>query len=314
MKKGLILSGLVILLSACWSFAQNDAHFSLFEYSQNVYNPGAAGANNAMCVTSIHRQQWVGFEEGRPMTTIFTFDMPIKDICGVGASVLQETIGSQNDVSFMINGAYRHEFSFGILGAGLSLGLLNRSIDGDWRTPESLEGNPVYSDSYIPHKDSKATFDMHLGATLYGKDFWAGLSVSHLTRPKINFNGVENPTYIARHYYIVGGYNLSLPNPSSDLLFSGMAVYASTFEFQVNVKYLYEKKFWGGLSYRFSDAIVPMIGVHLAAGISIGYSYDIPLGTNSYKYNTGSHEIMVRYCFNVSKNNNMGRYRSVRRL
>ena len=93
-----------------------------------------------------------------------------------------------------------------------------------------------------------------------------------------------------------------------------MAVYAKTFEFQINAKYLYEKKFWAGLSYRFSDAIVPMLGIHLSFGMSIGYSYDIPLGGNSYRYNTGSHEIMVRYCFNVSRNNNMGRYRSVRRL
>ena len=105
-----------------------------------------------------------------------------------------------------------------------------------------------------------------------------------------------------------------MPNPSSDLLFSAMAVYVKTFEFQINAKYLYEKKFWAGLSYRFSDAIVPMLGIHLSFGMSIGYSYDIPLGGNSYRYNTGSHEIMVRYCFNVSRNNNMGRYRSVRRL
>ncbi len=313
MRKGLILLGLFMMLSACWSFAQNDSHFSLFEYSQNLYNPGAAGANNAICITSMHRQQWVGYEEGRPQTTIFTFDMPIKDFMGLGAVVMQENIGFHNDVSFMINGAYRHEFSFGILGAGVSLGMLNRNIDGNWQTPESLEGDPVYRDQAIPHKDSKTTFDMHIGATLYGKDFWAGISASHLTKPYLKFSGTKS-TYLARHYYIAGGYNWTLPNPSSDLLFSAMAVYASTVEFQINVKYLYEKKFWAGLSYRYSDAIVPMLGIHLAMGLSIGYSYDIPLGKNSYKYNTGSHEIMVRYCFNVSRNNNMGRYRSVRRL
>ena len=312
MRKGLILLGLFMMLSACWSFAQNDSHFSLFEYSQNLYNPGAAGANNAICITSMHRQQWVGFDD-HPQTTIFTFDMPIKDFLGLGAAIMHETIGFHNDVSFMVNAAYRHEFSFGILGAGASFGILNRSIDGEWKTPSSLGGDPVYRDPTIPHKDSKVAFDMHLGATLYGKNYWAGISASHLTRPTLKFSGT-NSTYVARHYYIAGGYNWTLPNPSSDLLFSAMAVYASTFEFQINAKYLYEKKFWAGLSYRFSDAIVPMLGNHLAFGMSIGYSYDIPIGGNTYKYNTGSHEIMVRYCFNVSKNNNMGRYRSVRRL
>lgn len=312
MRKGLILLGLFMMLSACWSFAQNDSHFSLFEYSQNLYNPGAAGANNAICITSMHRQQWVGFDD-HPQTTIFTFDMPIKDFLGLGAAVMHETIGFHNDVSFMVNAAYRHEFSFGILGAGASFGILNRSIDGEWKTPNSLGGDPVYRDPTIPHKDSKVAFDMHLGATLYGKNYWAGISASHLTRPTLKFSGT-NSTYIARHYYIAGGYNWTLPNPSSDLLFSAMAVYASSFEFQINAKYLYEKKFWAGLSYRFSDAIVPMLGIHLAFGMSIGYSYDIPIGGNTYQYNKGSHEIMIRYCFNVSKNNNMGRYRSVRRL
>ena len=284
MRKGLILLGLFMMLSACWSFAQNDSHFSLFEYSQNLYNPGAAGANNAICITSMHRQQWVGFDD-HPQTTIFTFDMPIKDFLGLGAAVMHETIGFHNDVSFMVNAAYRHEFSFGILGAGASFGILNRSIDGEWKTPSSLGGDPVYRDPTIPHKDSKVAFDMHLGATLYGKNYWAGISASHLTRPTLKFSGT-NSTYVARHYYIAGGYNWTLPNPSSDLLFSAMAVYASTFEFQINAKYLYEKKFWAGLSYRFSDAIVPMLGIHLAFGMSIGYSYDIPIGGNTYKYNT----------------------------
>ncbi|PLX08601.1 MAG: hypothetical protein C0596_07015 [Marinilabiliales bacterium] len=74
---------LIIVLMAIfvkYSQAQIDSHYSLFEYAQNVYNPGAACANDALCVNSIHRQQWVGWDEGRPVTTVFTFDMPINSI------------------------------------------------------------------------------------------------------------------------------------------------------------------------------------------------------------------------------------------
>lgn len=313
MKRRIILWGLMMLIAG-FVMAQNDSHFSLFEYSQNTYNPGAAGSNNAICVTSMHRQQWVGFDEGHPQTTIFTFDMPIKNIIGIGATFLQDKIGYQNDISFMLNAAYRLETDFGIIGIGAGFGILNRSIDGDWKTPESLEGGTVYSDPLVPHKDSKATYDMNFGATINGENYWGGFSITHLTRPHINFDGVEKASYIPLHYYLAGGYNLSLPNPSCDMLFSGIAQYSSSFEFQVNAKFLYQKKFWGGLSYRFSEAIVPMIGVHLVCGLSIGYSYDVPIGKMKYAYQSGSHEILVRYCFNLAKNNNMGRYRSVRRL
>ena len=51
-----------------------------------------------MCVTSLHRQQWVGFkEEGRPVTTLFLFDMPIPslDMIGVGLNIQQDIIGFQ---------------------------------------------------------------------------------------------------------------------------------------------------------------------------------------------------------------------------
>ncbi len=313
MRRLLLLAIVFTGMFINYSLAQVDSHFSLFEYSQNMYNPGSAGSNNAMCVTSLHRQQWVGLEEGRPITTLFSFDMPLIDILGVGLNINQDILGFQQDLNISGNIAYRAELGPGMLGVGLGLGVINRSIDGDWRTWSSLTGGTVYEDPAIPHMESKTAFDMSFGATLVSQDYWVGFSVTHLLKPTINFE-VDLPSSIARHYYLTGGYNYSLPNPSFDLLASTMLQSdGSTMEFQINAKILYNKSFWGGVSYRYNDAIVPMLGVHLINGLSFGYSYDI-VTSKIGSYNHGSHELMVRYCFDIQKDNNPGRYRSVRRL
>lgn len=296
-----------------YSISQVDPHFSLFEYSQNVYNPGAAGSNNAMCVTSLHRQQWVGFKEGRPITSLFSFDMPLINILGVGLNIQQDIIGFQKDLDVNVNLAYRLELDPGMLGIGLGLGVINRSINGDWRTSGSLEGQPVYLDPNIPHMESKTTFDMNFGASFVGDKFWVGISSTHLLRPVIKYD-IDNPSYISRHYYLTGGYEYSLPNPSFDLIGTAMVQSdGSTIEAQINGKLVYNKSFWGGLSYRYSDAIVPMIGVHLINGLSFAYSYDVNLSKIGAR-TSGSHELMVRYCFNLSTDKTPGRHRGVRRL
>ncbi len=299
------------------TFAQSDAHFSLFEFNTLNYNPGYAGSNDAICVNSVHRQQWLGMEEGRPQTTVFSFDMPIEAISsGVGLSVFQESIGYQKDLSITGTYAYRLELDYGTLGIGVNFGLISRSINGDWVTPESLNGGQVYIDPVIPHMDSKMVFDLGIGAYYRYNNFYAGISSLHITEPVFKFNGTDatkNP-YVKRHFYFVGGYIYQLPNPMFEVKPAVLVQtdFASA-EFSVNGQLIYNKKFWGGLTYRYNDAIVPMLGIHLLNGISVGYSYDVDLSKLA-GYAGGSHEIVVRYCFNVSGGGGVGRYRSVRRL
>jgi type IX secretion system PorP/SprF family membrane protein len=75
----------------------------------------------------------------------------------------------------------------------------------------------------------------------------------------------------------------------------------------LNVNALINNMFWVGLSYRTEDAIAPMAGFQYAFNnedetmpqtIRIGYSYD--LTTSEIKtYSSGSHELMLTYCFNI---------------
>ena len=44
-----------------------------------------------------------------------------------------------------------------------------------------------------------------------------------------------------------------------------------------------------------------MAGININENIAFGYSYDYSLGNTTFKYNGGSHEIMLRYDFIFKK-------------
>ena len=138
------------------------------------------------------------------------------------------------------------------------------------------------------------------------------MSVTHINQPKIKYS--KGTPYISRNYYLTAGYNLQLPNPSLELLPS-VFVYSDgkVVQFSVSSLIRYNKKVWGGVSYRAGDALVGMIGLELYNGLRLGYAYDFTLSdmkTNS----SGSHEFMVNYCFDLSLGRSSMKYKSIRFL
>jgi hypothetical protein len=75
----------------------------------------------------------------------------------------------------------------------------------------------------------------------------------------------------------------------------------------------YNKKAWGGVSYRAGDAIVAIAGIELFNGIRIGYAYDFTISDMSTN-TSGSHEFMVNYCFDLNLGKSPMRYKSIRFL
>jgi hypothetical protein len=63
------------------------------------------------------------------------------------------------------------------------------------------------------------------------------------------------------------------------------------FTFDFNASATYDKTYWGGISYRFKDAITLMAGVRLGP-VKFGYSYDINISALS-DYNAGTHELFL---------------------
>jgi type IX secretion system PorP/SprF family membrane protein len=107
---------------------------------------------------------------------------------------------------------------------------------------------------------------------------------------------------------------LQLPNPSLELLPSVFA-FSDGKVIQLTITSLvrYNKKLWGGVSYRAGDALIGIIGLELFNGIRIGYSYDYTI-SDIGKTSSGSHEFMINYCFDLNLGKSPMKYKSIRFL
>ena len=160
----LLITAIVLFTS---SYAQQDPQYSFNMFNHMSINPGFAGSNGAICANGIYRNQWIGFE-GSPTTMVFNANMPIKAISsGAGISVTSDGQGFEKSVNLKLSYAYMLNLDdAGSLGIGLSVGMLNRSIDGEWETYDYLENSNVdpYSDPAVPNSESHFAFDI---ITLY---------------------------------------------------------------------------------------------------------------------------------------------------
>jgi type IX secretion system PorP/SprF family membrane protein len=314
MKK-LNIAFLFLILLTQYGFSQQDPLSSQYMFNTFSFNPGVSGVSGMVCATAFARQQWVGFK-GAPTTTSFSVNAPVNLFhinSGVGLLVKSDNAGFDKDIS--LSGAYSYlmDLGQGKLGIGLMLGMLNKSLSPSWLIPTGESHTPASGDPLIPdNKESYVAFDASLGAYYKTDKYYAGLSVTHLNQPKIKFT--KGTPYLSRHYYLTAGYNIQLPSPSFELLPSFFVFSdGKVTQAAVNTLVRYNKKVWGGVSYRAGDAISGMIGVELYNGIRIGYSYDFPM-SDIRKSTTGSHEFMVNYCFDLKLGKSPMRYKSIRFL
>ncbi|MFZ0281653.1 MAG: type IX secretion system membrane protein PorP/SprF [Bacteroidales bacterium] len=296
-------------------FSQQDPLTSNYMFNTLAFNPGVAGTSGMICATALNRQQWVGFT-GAPSTTVFNISAPFNPFkvrSGIGLKVESDNIGFDRDINLSLAYSYLTEIGKGTLGIGLSAGMLNKTLDPKWVIPDGDIFTPPSGDPLIPeNKESFVAFDAGLGVYYRTDKYYAGLSVTHINQPKIKYT--KGTPYVSRHYYLTGGYTLQLPNPSFELLPSIYALSdGKVIQISVTSLVRYNKKVWGGVSYRPGNALVGIAGVELFNGIRIGYAYDFTI-SDIRKNTSGSHEFMVNYCFDISLGKSPMRYKSIRFL
>lgn len=306
---------LLFVLIGITTWSQQDPLSSNYMFSTLTYNPGVAGTSGMICATAITRQQWVGFT-GAPVTTTFNVSAPVSPFrieSGIGLMVESDQIGFDSDIN--ISGIYALLVNMGTgkLGIGINLGVMNKTLDPEWNIPSGDGFTSPDQDPLIPvNKESFVAFDAGLGLYYNADKYYAGLSVRHLNQARFRYTKGE--PYLSRHYYLTAGYNLQLPDPALELLPSvfvfsdGKALQAS-----VTTMLRYNKKVWGGVSYRAGDALTGIAGIELFNGIRIGYAYDFPL-SDVRKSTMGSHELMVNYCFDLRMGKSRSKYKSIRFL
>jgi len=304
---------LVLILQPVLS--QQDPLSSNYMFNTMTYNPGVAGTSGMICATALNRQQWIGFK-GAPSTTVFSITAPVSPFrvkSGIGLVIESDNIGFDKDINLSAAYSYLMDLGQGKLGIGLNLGMLNKTLTPNWQIPLGDAHTPPSGDPLIPeNKESFVAFDAGIGLYFKAEKYYAAISVTHINQPKIKFT--KGLPYISRHYYLTAGYTLQSPNPSLELIPSVFAFSdGKVAQFTVTSLVRYNKKVWGGVSYRAGDALIGIVGFELYNGLRLGYAYDFTI-SDIRKNSSGSHEFMVNYCFDLSLGKSPMKYKSIRFL
>ena len=298
---GLIIFFLVFLYSPS-VLAQQEPQFSHNMYNNMGINPGYAGLRGAINATGLARQQWMGFRDAEdnrinPETYLLNVDSPIPLLRGgMALGFMQDKLGYENSVGVKISYAHHFKLHGGKLGIGVQAGFLDKRIDFGRLTPIT-DGDPVLIGG---EEENRIFADFALGAFFLSKNnSWAGLSISQAWQTSAQIGNANHQ--LRRHAYFTGGYNMVLPtNPAFELSPSVLVkTDLASVQIDVNAMITYNKRFWGGVSYRLQDAVVFLFGLNIEQ-ISVGYSYDFttsPLGRRGRSF--GSHEIMLQYSFDL---------------
>jgi len=303
------IASMTFLFSGTTVQAQQDPQFTMNMFNRLYANPGYAGSNNGICANALHRQQWVGFD-GRPITTMINVEGTVKALHGgVGLSILSDKLGAQYSGGVNLSYAFRLALGPGTLGIGIEGGVLFNTLDGSQLNPIQ-EGDP----NIIAGKSNGVAPDLGFGLYYHTDKLYAGISAKHLTAPTLNFEeGVTLSEFtVARHYYALAGYTWDIDptwalNPAVFLKTDGAAT-----QMDINLRAFWKNMVWAGVSYRIDDAVGIMAGVQIKE-FRVGYSYDVTTsGINNYS--SGSHEIMLGYCYKLKSPVSNQRYRNVRFL
>lgn len=304
--KRLQIIALILIFFAQQTKGQQEQSFSHFMFQQAVYNPAASGNQESIQLNGLIRQQWIGLN-GAPETYFVNIHSPLELLHGgIGATILNDKIGPFSSVGLKLAYAYKTSLWQGDFSTGLSVGLINESIDYGYF---NVQDDPFLTSTAV---ESGMIFNVDAGAYYQEKDrLYIGLASTQLNQGKMIV--AAGQTSLKRNIYLQGGYFFKLRQiPQVVFHPSAMLVYTSKAPLQLNIGFLgeYNKKFWAGVTYKNQSAIGLMTGLNFRQ-IAIGYVYEI--NTTELK-NGGSHELMIGYKFLIEIEKGKKTYKNTRYL
>lgn len=276
------------------SNAQQDAQFTQYMYNTIEVNPAYAGSRGVMSVFGLYRTQWIGLE-GAPKTSTFSVNTPLNNSdLGLGVSLVNDQIGPTNentlsaDLSYTIPTSESWNLSFGIKGTANLFNLDVNKLSMEDQNDEMFQ-------------NLKNKFSPNVGAGIYfhSDRAYVGLSVPNFI--ETNRYDAEDVAIFKEkiNYYLIAGYVFNLDRLEyvkfKPALMTKM-VEGAPLQVDVSGNFMFNDKFVLGLAYRWSASVSAMAGFQVTKGMYLGYGYDHET-TQLRKYNSGSHEIFLRFDF-----------------
>ncbi|MBF1062730.1 MAG: type IX secretion system membrane protein PorP/SprF [Prevotellaceae bacterium] len=272
--------------------AQYDPSFSHYFDMETSFNPASAGKQPKINVTAAYAMDMAGFEHN-PQTAYAAADMPfyaLRSYHGAGVLFMNDRLGLFTHMRLTAQYAYKFKLLGGQLSVGLQAGLISEKLDGS-KADLADSGDPAFNSAQL----SGNAVDLGAGIYYTLKDFYAGISVQHITSPLVKL-GDNNELPIDKTYYLSGGYNIKLHNPfltikPSVLVKTDMVAWRA--DVTGRLVYSHDNKLlYGGLSYSPTNSVTMLVGGSFH-GIVLGYSYEFY--TSGLNPGNGSHELFVGY-------------------
>lgn len=276
--------------------AQQDSQFTQYMYNTININPAYAGMRGVMSVFALHRTQWVGLD-GAPVTNTASINTPISGSnVGLGVSIINDKIGPSDenniavDFSYSIKTSERYKLSFGLKATANLLNI-------DFTKLNQADLNDYVFDTNV---DNMFSPNIGVGVYLHSNNTYVGLSAPNLLETKHfdRYASIGANSHVAKekiNYYFIAGHVFDL---SDNLKFKPALltkmVMGAPLQVDVSGNFLINEKFTAGIAYRWSAAMSAMVGFQVSDSWFIGYGYDMET-TKLANYNSGSHEIFLRY-------------------
>jgi type IX secretion system PorP/SprF family membrane protein len=283
--------------------AQQIVMFNHYFYKPMVYNPAFTGTSDAPNLMLINHTQWTGFKGG-PQYNILTFDGNlINKNTGLGINIISDKKGVNSRIGGNISYSYKIRFKNKIhLQLGLSVGVVNQSIDFSKASVENQNDPSLFTNS-----QNKTTFDANAGLAFIFKDLEFGFAIPQALNNKLKYVSTYDARTLytqSRHYMSSLKYKFFILPAKKEISISPQVLMRylpnTPLQYDANVNFDWQNKFWLGATYKSNYAIGLNLGVVLFKQFSIGYSYDYITGSIN-KYAGLSHEIMLNIKFNKKK-------------
>lgn len=272
--------------------AQQDSQYTQYMYNTIAVNPAYAGSRGALSVFGLYRTQWVGLD-GAPETSTFSVNTPLNNSdLGLGVSLVNDKIGPTNentlsaDLSYTVPTSETYKLSFGIKATA---NLFNLDVN---KLSFEDQGDPQFQDLR-----NKITPNIGAGVYWHSDKAYVGLSIPNFIETN-RYNGNDNAIFKDKiNYYFMAGYVFELDyyTKFKPALLTKM-VQGAPLQIDVSGNFMFNDKFVLGLAYRWSASVSALAGFQVSDGLYIGYGYDHET-TRLRKYNSGSHEIFLRFEF-----------------
>ncbi len=288
----IVLTGFFLVVFS--SYAQQDPQYTQYMYNTTNVNPAYAGSRDALSIFGMYRTQWVGLE-GAPDTGSFSVHTPVGEKVGLGLGIINDRIGISDETTVSVDFSYtlnlsddgNYKLALGLKGAAHLLNIDYSRLN--WHNPNDPINNNI---------NNRFSPNVGAGAYLYSDKFYIGLSVPNILETQhYDDNDVESLARERFHSYLITGYVFDL---AQDIKLKpailAKAVEGAPLQIDITGNIMFNEKFVLGVAWRWDAALSGLAGFQVNDNWFIGYAYDAET-TKLANYNSGSHEIFLRYEF-----------------